>query len=182
MNNTYYYKLKLPSGDDIIDVTDLNDNFKQIDRMFYDVSKDLEPIEASDTLDIISASGNPSFYHGTPTALCLLSSVKTTWGEAEFGESHGTYSPQAGKTIELYITLRVKDGAVYWDEYYDSADAPEERIYIGEAVCVQQNADTVCSFSFTNDSYGEMKYLSLREAIIDLRAKVELLRKGNTNG
>lgn len=182
MNNSYYYKLKLPEDSDIIDVNDLNDNFKKIDDMFYDVSNDLEPIETSDTLDLISALGDPSFYHGTPTATHLLDSVKTTWGEAEFGESHGTYSPQLGRTIELYITLRVKDGVVYWDEYYDYAGAPDDRIYIGAAVCEQKYGDTTCSFSYINDDYGAIKYLSLREAIIDLRAKLELLRKENTNG
>lgn len=182
MNKTYHYQLNLPSGSDIIDVGVLDNNFRQIDSIFHGLSEELEPIETSDALDIISASGNPSFYHGAAPAMSLLDNVKTTWGAAVFGQSHGTYSAHEGDVIDLYITLSVKNGTVYWDEYYNAADVPADSIYIGAATCVRENADTTCSFNYVNDTYGQIKKLSLREAIIDLRAKIELLGKGNVNG
>ena len=91
MNYTSNYKFKLPSATDVIDITVLNSNFADIDKKIAETEQKTAPIQLSDTLEIVSASGTVSFYHGTLTPFnSILNSVKTTWGDAVFRNKYGT--------------------------------------------------------------------------------------------
>lgn len=179
MNKTANYNLNLPSGSDVIDIDIINDNTQKIDNTLNVLSKEVEPIETSETLNIISASGIAEFYHGTATATCFLDHVKTTWGKAVFGQSYGKYNTSAGAFNALRITLYVKNGIIYWDEYYNGEYTPETAIDIGRAECVSDEiGNTKCTFDYVNNEPDLAQVLSLRQSIISLMARVQILEEG----
>ena len=177
MNYTSNYKFKLPSATDVIDITVLNSNFADIDKKIVQNEQKTAPIQLSDTLEIISASGTVSFYHGTLTPFTsILNSIKTTWGDAVFRNKYGTISPSVGSTISLSIAIEVVDGVIYWDEYYNDTDGGE--FSIGTATLTKTSTgDTTCSFNYINDDTGESKKLELREAVLELAKQIQALRK-----
>ena len=179
MNYTSNYKFKLPSATDVIDITVLNSNFADIDKKIAQNEQKTALIQLSDTLEIVSASGTVSFYHGTLTPFTsILNSVKTTWGDAVFRNKYGTISTSAGSTISLSITIEVVDGVIYWDEYYNDEDGGE-KFTIGTATLTKTSTgDTTCSFNYINDDAGESKKLELREAVLELAKQIQALRKG----
>lgn len=178
MDYTSNYRFKLPSETDVIDITVLNSNFVDIDKKLAENEQKTVPIQISDTLDIISASGNVSFYHGMITSAfnSVLQSVKTTWGDAVFRNKYGTISPSAGSKITLAITIEIVDGLIYWDEYYNGENGGE--IVIGTTTITQTSTgDTTGSFRYVNDEVSASKTLELREAIIELAQQIQALRK-----
>lgn len=177
MNYTSNYKFKLPSATDVIDITVLNSNFSAVDAKLSALEQKTAPIQLSDTLEIVSAGGNISFYHGTLTPFTsILNSVKTTWGDAVFRNKYGIISTSAGSTISLSITIEVVDGVIYWDEYYDDADGGE--LAIGTATFTKTSTgDTTVSFNYINDDAGESKKLELRDAVLELAKQIQALRK-----
>ena len=85
MDYTSNYRFKLPAKTDVIDITVLNSNFSAIDKKLAETEKKTAAVQLSDTLEVVSASGSVSFYHGTSTPFTsILQSVKTTWGDAVF--------------------------------------------------------------------------------------------------
>ena len=177
MDYTSNYKLKLPSKTDIIDITVLNSNFSDIDAKLAETEKKINTVQLSDTLDIVSASGTISFYHGTLIPFTsMLQSVKTTWGDAVFRNKYGTVSASANSKIELAVTLEVENGVIYWDEYYNGESGGE--ITIGTTTLTQTSTgDTTGSFSYINDETSEPKTLELRDAILELAQQIQALRK-----
>lgn len=135
------------------------------------LDNDYGDVTLGNTLEVVSATGSPGFYHFTPSANHLLDTVITTFGKAEFGEAYGNYSAQVGQTISLYITLRIKNGVVYWDEYYNNSEGD---IYIGTATVVQNYADSKATFSYYNDEFTA-KTMSMRNAIIELANQIQIL-------
>ena len=178
MNYTSNYKFKLPSATDVIDITALNSNFADIDKKLAQNEQKTASIQLSDTLEIVSASGTISFYHGTLTPFTsILNSVKTTWGDAVFRNKYGTISTSAGSTISLSITIEIVNGVIYWDEYYNDEDGG--KFAIGTATLIKTSTgDTTCSFNYINDDAGESKKLELRDAVLELAKQIQTLRKG----
>ena len=77
MEYTSNYRLKLPAKTDVIDITVLNSNLSAVDAKLAALEKKTDTVQLSDTLEIISASGSVSFYHGTATPFnSILQSVK----------------------------------------------------------------------------------------------------------
>lgn len=179
MKQTSNYKLNLPEANDDIDITVLDENFKKIDTELKRYSKEIEPITTSNALEVISASGEAIFYHFTASRYSLLDEVQTTWGAAEFRERHGDYHTKVGSVNDLYIHIYTESGKIYWDEYYEDVNLPENTVYIGQANVISMVSDSKCSFSYTNHNYGQPRELSLRQAIVELISQVEILRKGN---
>lgn len=177
MNYTSNYKFKLPSATDVIDITVLNSNFADIDKKLAQNEQKTASIQLSDTLEIVSASGTISFYHATLTPFTsILSSVKTTWGDAVFRNKYGTVSASAGSRISVAITLEVVGGVIYWDEYYNGTSGGE--ISIGTTTLTQTSTgDTTGSLSYTNSAASEPKMLELRDAILELAQQIQALRK-----
>lgn len=177
MDYTSNYKFKLPAKTDVIDITVLNSNFSAIDTKLAALEKKVDTVQLSDTLEVVSASGTISFYHGTMISFdSILQNVSTTWGDAVFRNKYGTVSASAGSSISVYITLEVVEGVIYWDEYYNGTDGGE--IFIGSTTLIQTSTgDTTGSFSYTNDDAAEPKTLELREAILELAQQIQALRK-----
>ena len=177
MDYTSNYRFKLPEKTDVIDITVLNSNFNAIDKNLAETEKKTAAVQLSDTLEIISASGSVSFYHGTSTPFTsILQSVKTTWGDAVFRNKYGAVSASAGSKISVAVTLEVVGGVIYWDEYYNGASGGE--ISIGTTTLTQTaTGDTTGSFSYTNSAASEPKTLELRDAILELAQQIQALRK-----
>lgn len=131
-------------------------------------------VTLSNTLAVTKASGSPSFYHFTPSASQMLNTVETTFGNARFGESYGSYSAQVGATISLYVDLRVENGVIFWDEYYNT---PQGTFIGTETVkATTAGADSQVSFNYetSDDIPGET--MSLREGVLALAAQIQMLR------
>ena len=64
-------KVKLPAKTDVIDIIALNSNLSAVDAKLSELKKKTDTVQLSDTLEIISASGSVSFYHGTSTPFML---------------------------------------------------------------------------------------------------------------
>lgn len=177
MNYTSNYKLKLPEKTDIIDITVLNSNFNTIDAKLAAMEKKIGTVQLSDTLDVVSASGTISFYHGTLIPFTsMLQSVSTTWGDAVFRNKYGTVSASAGSRITVAIRLEVVGGVIYWDEYYNGESGGE--ITIDTTTLTQTSTgDTTGLFNYVNDEASEPKTLELRDAILELAQQIQALRK-----
>ena len=177
MDYTSNYRLKLPAKTDVIDIAVLNSNFNAVDKKLAETEKKTAAVQLSDTLEIISASGSVSFYHGTSTPFnSILQSVKTTWGDAVFRNKYGTVSASAGSRISVAVTLEVVGGVIYWDEYYNGASGGE--ISIGTATLTQTSTgDTIGYFNYTNSAASEPKTLEVRDAILELAQQIQALRK-----
>ena len=177
MDYTSNYRFKLPAKTDVIDITVLNSNFSAVDKKLAETEKKTAAVQLSDTLEIISASGYVSFYHGTSTPFTsILQSVKTTWGDAVFRKKYGTVSASAGSRISVAVTLEVVGGVIYWDEYYNGASGGE--VSIGTTTLTQTaTGDTIGTFSYTNSAASEPKTLELRDAILELAQQIQALRK-----
>lgn len=177
MNYTSNYKLKLPEKTDIIDITVLNSNFNTIDAKLAAMETKIGTVQLSDTLDVVSARGTISFYHGTLIPFTsMLQSVSTTWGDAVFRNKYGTVSASAGSRITVAIRLEVVGGVIYWDEYYNGESGGE--ITIDTTTLTQTSTgDTTGSFNYVNDEASEPKTLELRDAILELAQQIQALRK-----
>lgn len=177
MDYTSNYRLKLPAKTDVIDITVLNSNFSAVDAKLAALENKVDTVQLSDTLELVSASGSVSFYHGTATPFTsILQSVTTTWGDAVFRNKYGTVSASVGSTISVAVTLEVVGGVIYWDEYYNGASGSE--ISIGTTTLTQTaTGDTTGSFSYTNSAASEPKTLELRDAILELAQQIQALRK-----
>ena len=181
MKYTQNYKMKLPEQPDKINIDDLNDNTKTIDAKIDELENKTATVTLSNTFEVVSASGTATFYHGTTSGFShILSSVVTTFGEAVYRNSYGSFSATAGSTISLAITLEIVDCVIYWDEYYNSYEGGE--ISIGSVTLTQTSTgDTSGTFSYTNDDASESKELELRDAILELAQQIQNLRKGMIN-
>ena len=177
MDYTSNYRFKLPAKTDIIDITVLNSNFSAVDAKLAALENKVDTVQLSDTLEVVSASGSISFYHGTLIPFTsILQSVTTTWGDAVFRNKYGTVSASVGSTISVAVTLEVVGGVIYWDEYYNGKSGGE--ISIGTTTLTQTaTGDTTGSFSYTNSAASEPKTLELREAILELAQQIQALRK-----
>lgn len=108
MDYTSNYRFKLPAKTDVIDITVLNSNFSAVDKKLAETEKKTAAVQISDTLEVVSASGSISFYHGTSTPFnSILQSVKTTWGDAVFRNKYGTVSASAGVGFRSLSRLRL---------------------------------------------------------------------------
>lgn len=177
MDYTSNYKLRLPSKEDIIDISVLDTNFYIIDENLARIDKKIEAVELSNTLEVVTATGGIEFYHGSLTQFdSILQKVTTTWGDAVFRNKYGTVSASAGSVISLSITIEVLDGVIYWDEYYNGENGGE--IFIGATALSQTSGgNTKASFSYTNDEATETKKLELKDAILELARQIQALRK-----
>ncbi len=143
----------------------------------------------SGSLAVVSAYGYTKLYHYAFTGWIdgesrLISEVQTTFGAATFGKSVGEPNGGFGSSTRVYVRLYVKDGEVFWDEYYDS---------IPSDVSADEVTD-IGSFTVTNTPYadgcitvgysGNPQYdedLTLAGAIIKLAYEIHKLNARRTS-
>lgn len=81
MDKTKNYSLNLPAESDIIDVNVLNENFTAIDAqmsvMQTKMESELKTVTMSNSVEVISASGKTSFYHGTTSG--FMDDIHRCW-------------------------------------------------------------------------------------------------------
>nr|DAZ14954.1 MAG TPA: hypothetical protein [Caudoviricetes sp.] len=190
MRQSKNYKWDLPEDGDEINVEDLNTVFTAVDGKLKTHDEELEPVTLSGSFEIISAEGSGTFYHGTLSGFnSLLQSVKTTYGDAEFGAYHGSISGAPGTQIQLYITLYIdSSGVLRWDEHYgiyDTIDVSGNILTSADLGIVtvgeyEAGGVTPWSISYINEDAEsestEEKEYSLREAINELALRIQALR------
>ena len=189
MRQSANYKWNLPEDEDEIDVEDLNAVFAAVDGKLKTHDNELEKISLPGSVEVISASGSGSFYHGTTSSfVSVLKTVKTTYGNATFGVYHGEISGTPGTNIQLYITLYISNaGVLCWDEHYNIYDDIE---IDGNIISVEnigtvsiggyEGGNTTWSINYVNDQLEEEfekeKEYSLREAVNELALRIQALR------
>ena len=176
MNKTTNYKMDLPSNSDIIEVSVLDGNFTKIDSVLKEHEDKIAPVTLPNKMEVLSAGGHTSFYHGTTAGVNnLLSSVRTSFGNAQFRELYGTINASNGSTNELYVVIEAVNGVIYWDEYCNASDVPGNAVYIGTEDVTWSGADTVTDFSYNNGGSGSTDF-SVRDAIVELAIQIQALR------
>mgnify|MGYP005814263117 FL=1 len=190
MRQSKNYKWDLPEGGDEINVEDLNTVFEAVDAKLKSHDTELKTVTLPGSFEVISAKGSGAFYHGTLSGFnSLLQSVKTTYGDAEFGAYHGSISGAPGTQIQLYITLYIdSSGVLRWDEHYgiyDTIDISGNILTSADLGIVtvgeyEAGGVTPWSISYINDevsdSFEEEKEYSLRDAITELALRIQALR------
>lgn len=196
MRQSANYKWNLPEDEDEIDVEDLNTVFTAVDEKLKTHDEELEPVELSSTLKVVSAEGafSVSVDESGIITSSLISKVNTTWGPAECKQIAYPETVPYSDTIYVYIKVYFSNGKLYYDEYQvtggpgETAAQQNGAIEIGQAhISPSGKFDDVYLVDFEFDdesadagSESDMVTMSVRDAILYLMGRIQSMQGGET--